>query len=208
MKNALKRTALYAWYRALKDRFAVLTWKIRGRKTRPPHGHKVDFLKKTAQLFSLQTFVETGTYLGDTIYKLRNTFDKLYSIELDPTLATNAKKRVSEFPNITIFEGDSETKLAPIVNRLSAPSLFWLDAHYSGHITAKGRIETPIETELSIVAASPYAHVIVIDDARCFDGTHDYPKIDKLRSITKTLFPSYNFNIADDMIILSPPTET
>src|ERR1051325_2291173 len=43
-------------------------------------------------------------------------------------------------------------------------------------------------------------HVILIDDARCFDGTHDYPTIDELRRAVLNIRPDWLFETANDII--------
>lgn len=43
-------------------------------------------------------------------------------------------------------------------------------------------------------------HVILIDDARLFDGTHDYPFIDELRELFATELPYYDFSVVNDVI--------
>jgi hypothetical protein len=79
--------------------------------------------------------------------------------------------------------------------------LFWLDGHYSGGITAKGPLDTPIVKELdSILNHSVTGHVILIDDARCFVGENDYPTIDELREILHTERPRWVFEVKDDII--------
>jgi hypothetical protein len=71
--------------------------------------------------------------------------------------------------------------LPQIVAGLKKPALFWLDGHYSGDQTARGNLDTPVSQELqAILSAEVQGHVILIDDVRCFDGTHDYPHLDEL----------------------------
>lgn len=54
-----------------------------------------------------------------------------------------------------------------IVAELGHPALFWLDGHYSGGGTAKGKQETPISLELRAVLDAPASvRVFLIDDVR------------------------------------------
>src|SRR3990167_3220711 len=68
--------------------------------------------------------------------------------------------------------------------------LFWLDAHYSGTGTARGRKDTPIARELkAILTHRVRNHIIIIDDARLFNGQNSYPKLTWLRKLIKEKYP-------------------
>ena len=87
------------------------------------------------------------------------------------------------------------------MSKLKQPCLFWLDAHYSAGVTAKGAIDTPIEKELKHIFRHEYAHrhVLLIDDARVFKGTNDYPTIQTIEAMTKDA--GYHlFSMEDDII--------
>ena len=130
----------------------------------------------------LKTFVETGTFTGDTLAE--GAADKTVqaiSIELADHYYRDAQRRFSGYQNVTLLHGDSGKLLPEVVDKLQAPALFWLDGHYSGGLTAKGALETPIHAELQAIFSSAITgHVILIDDVRCFDGSHDYPHLDEL----------------------------
>ncbi len=79
-----------------------------------------------------------------------------------------------------------------------------MDAHYSGANTGKGELETPILSELEAILNSDVkGHVILIDDARCFNGSHDYPHLDKLLQMIRCK-GKYNIEISCDIIRLTP----
>lgn len=149
-----------------------------------PHGYKVMTIKSYAHRFNIKTFIETGTYLGDTLDAVKHDFDKLYSIELNEKLYKDAVVKFKPYSHITLVQGDSGKKLKDILKEVKAPTLFWLDGHYSGGITSRTDKDTPIIEELKTVFGHKYKHVILIDDARCFDGTHDYPTIPTLAKLT------------------------
>ena len=151
-------------------------------------------------------FIETGTYLGEMVYALRNKFDTLYTIELSLYLFKTSKKRFSDCKNINFLLGDSGIELAKVVTQITNPAIFWLDGHYSGGITEKGKLETPILKELQSICTSPYSHVILIDDARCFGNPEfpDYPSIQELKDYILKLKYRSNFEIKDDIIRIIP----
>lgn len=152
--------------------------------------------------YQYKIFIETGTYLGEMVYALRNQFDSLYTIELSNYLFRTSKKRLSDFKNINFLLGDSGIELVKIVNHINEPAIFWLDGHYSGGITEKGKSETPILKELQTICESPYQNIILIDDARCFGNSEfpDYPSIKELKDYVLKLKSISNFEIKDDII--------
>jgi hypothetical protein len=129
-----------------------------------------------------------------------NVFEKIYSIELSHELYQSAKIKFKKYPHVHLYEGDSSEKLHEIVNILDESTLFWLDGHYSGGITAKGEKETPILDELKIILSSKnsHSHIILIDDARCF-GKGDYPSIDEIKKIS-SVYGFKNITVESDII--------
>ena len=167
----------------------------------PPHILKQKIVKIYAKKFIISTFVETGTYLGEMIDATKKKFKQIYSIELDDELFENAKKKFSKYNHISIIQGDSSEVLPTILSKIKQPCLFWLDAHYSAGITAKGEIETPIKKELNnIFNSSKFNHIILIDDARMFIGKNDYPTLKELRNFISKKRPNYSFIVKNDII--------
>jgi len=155
--------------------------------------------------YGLTRFIETGTHLGDTLaYIAQQKVVNATSIELDETFYRAAKQRFAGYPNVTMLEGDSGKLLPVLVHQLQTPALFWLDGHYSGGDTGKGVLDTPVSAELEAILGSPVkGHVILIDDARCFDGTQDYPYLDQLLEMVR-LKNTYHIEVSTDIIRLTP----
>jgi hypothetical protein len=79
--------------------------------------------------------------------------------------------------------------------------LFWLDAHYSGEGTALADSETPVLSELDcIFSHAVKGHVILIDDARCFDGKGDYPSLPEIKTYVSERRPDLICEVRDDII--------
>jgi hypothetical protein len=153
-------------------------------------------VRRVAHAHGCRVFVETGTFQGDMLVANHNHFKRLISIELSPDLWDRATSRLSGIHNVTLLQGDSAELLPRVVADIHEPTLFWLDAHYSEGITARGRSDTPIEEELrAILGASLPGHVVLIDDARCF-GRGDYPSIDSVRR----LIAPRELTVVDDVI--------
>ncbi len=185
----------------LKGRTIRKKWERDGKPLPPPERIKQDNVKDYAKCFSLRTFIETGTYHGHMVRAVKRCFERIWSIELDRNLFEEARHRFRRNHHISIVQGDSGEVLPEILAAVDTPSLFWLDSHYSGGETAKGTQVTPIRIELRHIFSHPIAgHVILIDDAHCFDGTSDYPSLGDLKNIILTARPSWVFEVRDDII--------
>jgi len=137
---------------------------------------------------------------------MRFFFSLLYSIELDPKLAENAKVQFRKESNINITEGDSSIQLPKLLSTLSEPALFWLDGHYSGANTALGDKQSPVMEELEAIALHKHRSksIILIDDARLFNGTNDYPKLETLRKWVEQHLPTHTIHLEYDVICILP----
>jgi len=165
---------------------------------------KQQALRTLQEEYKLNTLVETGTYLGDTLFALYSYFDHLYSIELSDLYFKKAQQRFRNYKKIQLLNGDSGKELKKLVQQLNVPVLFWLDGHYSGGLTAMGDKECPVFEELDSIFSSSLPHVIVIDDARLFVGKNDYPTIEELGHYVAKYKSNYSLSIENDSIRLLP----
>lgn len=199
IKQAIKRTIPDDVLKLRRDLEARRAWEKQGRPSPPPHIIKEELIKNFAQTFNTQILIETGTYLGDMVQAMRKSFTRIISFELDQTLAAQAQNRFANDNHIEIIQGDSGKLLGELLKRINEPCLFWLDGHYSGGITAKGALETPIKNELTAILSHPIdGHVILIDDALCFTGENDYPTLDELKTFVAQ--HNLNFSVEHDVI--------
>jgi hypothetical protein len=178
----------------------LVEWEKEGRPLPPPHIVKQMVINEYRKKFHTEILVETGTYFGDMVEAQKNNFQKIYSIELSKKLFAKAERRFKSFPQIEILNGDSGVLLNRLIPKITKPALFWLDGHYSGGITALGNKACPVPEEINAILKSNFDHVILIDDARLFNGTNDYPAIDEIKSIFQTKEKNYNIVIQDDII--------
>ena len=136
---------------------------------------------------------------------MRNSFDRIYSIELSNELYEKAKERFKGVEHIELIHGDSGIELKNVLNRINQPVLFWLDGHYSHGVTARGDKDTPIYEELDHIFNHPdRGHVIIIDDARYFGRHPAYPGIEELKSLIRSKRPDTNIVVLDDIIRITP----
>ena len=180
---------------------SYLRWLLSGKGGSPPHIVKQKIVKEYAKQYNLRVFVETGTCGGDMVNAVKDTFQEIHSIEIGEDLYQRAKSRFSGLGGISIHKGDSADILPVILDQVKEPVLFWLDAHYSGGGTARGELDTPVVRELGhILAHRVRQHVILVDDARCFVGEHDYPTMEELQSLVQRKRPGSQFEVKDDII--------
>lgn len=170
----------------------------------PTHAEKEQVIKEYARIFGCGIFIETGTYFCEMVLAVQYHFEKIISIELSNVLAERARRIFSQFGHITIIHGDSGDILKDVLADIDSPCLFWLDGHYSGGCTARGKKDTPIMEELGHISdhslRSFQDHVILIDDARCFNGENDYPKLNELKDFILKWHPDWKFKTENDII--------
>ncbi len=81
--------------------------------------------------------------------------------------------------------------------------IFWLDGHFVGEGTAKGKLNTPIVNELkAILNHKIKSHVILIDDSEYYNGKNDYPTIGELKGMFKG--SGYSLTVENDIIRITP----
>ena len=139
------------------------------------------------------TWIETGTYLGETTKHLSTISEKLISIEPEKKLFENALSKFKNYTNVTIINGTSEGELGLVISSLNEKEIhdisFWLDGHYSAGITYLGAEETPVNTELKTIGENLNRINIItifVDDCRQFaksdDPDNSYPTLSSLVS--------------------------
>lgn len=170
-----------------------------------PHLVKRRVVRRYAKKYNIRCFIETGTYFGEMLAAVAPVFEELHSIELSPIYYQRAKQRLSHQPNIHLYQGDSAILLPLLLERCSRRTIFWLDAHYSGGDTASAISPTPITNELeSILQHRIPDHVVLIDDARHFNGTNGYPTLEEIKEMVFSLRSDYVVEIIQDIIRLTP----
>jgi hypothetical protein len=201
-KQLARTSGLPDLYRAYLEHRYERRWDKGERSGAAPTSLKRQTVRRYGEAYKMDTLIETGTYLGEMVEAQRLHFRRIVSVELDPTLAKRARRLFHGRTEIEIREGDSARELPTILATLDRPALFWLDAHYSGGMTAKGDVETPIGTELRCILAHDFGdrHVILIDDARLFNGTKDYPTATEVRELVVSLRPNCIVDVIDDII--------
>ena len=201
-KSLLKRIpgVRQAWLQWRKIR-TIASYRLAGSPVPPPHLIKLRWLSRFQKSYYLGTLVETGTYHGTMVATMLNQFREIYTIELDYELWKRAHGRFLQYSHVHVVQGDSGEVLPTILTSIFDRCLFWLDGHFSGGETARGGTDTPIVEELAAICSHQRKdHVVLIDDARLFNGRNGYPTLDGVASMLKEINPDYTIRVVDDII--------
>lgn len=151
-------------------------WRHRGWAAPSP-----DFIKRDVLLrhgWPEATWVETGTYHGDTTARLAAAARRVISLEPAEGLYRAAQQRFAGMPQVELLNATSEQAFPTLLPRLEGGVCFWLDGHFSGGATFRGPSDTPILEELAAIGGhlARWPRVVVlVDDLRLFTGAvHDY----------------------------------
>ena len=150
-----------------------------------------------------KTLVETGTFRGDMVEACKNSFGRVISIELSEELHADAQRRFVDASNVELLLGDSSVVLPRVLDKLTEPALFWLDAHYSFAGDAKGDTITPALSEVETILSHELTHQILIDDARSFQTRDDYPSVEEVAELASRIRPGTTVEVQDDIIIIT-----
>jgi hypothetical protein len=198
-----RASPFFHWYKNVSAPVEYSIWKLKGSpQPKVPHLVKQRVIQEYAQKFHLRTLIETGTNFSHMLYVQKDHFKEIYSIELDPWKVGIARKKFADRPYIHVLEGDSGEVLPKLLPDLKEPCLFWLDGHDFD-------ISTPVKKELEALYKHPIQdHVLLVDDARWFDGRTDYPTLEEMRAQVARDYPGHVMEVRDDMIRIHKPQHT
>ena len=166
--NLYKLFNLYKWYKL--NKFSPPSPPFVKRQVLLRHGIKNS------------TWIETGTFKGETTKFLAKNFPLIHTIEPSKELLIRAKSKLSNFKNIIFHNGTSEECFEAACNSVKGDVSFWLDGHFSSGNTFKAVISTPIKHELNVIQnkLKDFSNlVVIIDDLRCsYRENSDYPELD------------------------------
>jgi glycosyltransferase involved in cell wall biosynthesis len=166
-------------YLSQRNKKKIADWNRSGNPIPVPPEVKQQIILGFLKSFNIEIFIETGTFLGDMVEAMRYDFTQIYSIELSTELYAAAVNRFAGVKNVVLLQGDSGKTLLDLMPDLREPCVFWLDAHYSEGVTARGDKETPVVEELEAISRHSFKakDIILIDDASGF-GRGDHPPLE------------------------------
>lgn len=182
----------------------IANWVGAGCPSPAPNSVKMRVVRSHVERYRTPYFVETGTYMGSMTDFVAATGAECHSIEIDPMIYARAQRVLSRHRNVHLHLGDSGRVLPELLQNISKPTTFWLDGHYSGGFTGKAELDTPVSAELDCIMSHPVkGHVILIDDARDFQGTDGYPRLSSLLTHFDD-HPDYRAEVSTDIIRITP----
>ena len=178
-------------------------WRNKGFSSPSPHSVKMAVLERYGSPDS--TWIETGSYLGETASRLSRISKQVHSIEPEKTLFEFVSWRYKKIDNLKFYYGSSEKVLENLVRVQNSNTCFWLDGHFSGDITYRGHDSSPIIFELNVIEKylADLENVrVLVDDVRDFtfqSNDSSYPNINYL--VTWATKNNLNWTIEHDIFI-------
>jgi hypothetical protein len=156
--------------------------------------------------FLSDTFVETGTFQGDTLDIIaKSNVSKIISLELSDVFLKSCKKRFENNPNIFIYKGNSKYDLYDKIKNIDSKITFWLDSHWSGipDVACDSVTICPVLEELEQIKQHSNTHTIMINDIRLMNNSNNkyegFPiKIDQILTKLYEINPNYQIKYFDD----------
>lgn len=161
----------------------------------------------------IKTFVETGTFKGESLQIARSIFPDCYSIELSQEYYQAAVRHFAGQTGVHLLHGESPVCLRDLREKLQAiPTLFWLDAHWCvAENTAGDTSQSPLLGELRAIGSLHPQSVVLIDDARLYlcpppapHRANDWPDFHSIIEALAALNPTHRFMVWNDVIAFYP----
>lgn len=130
-------------------------------------------------------------------------FPTVVTVELSDRYFEAALAELAALPNVAVEHGSSPSVLTTLP---PAPTLYWLDAHWSGLDTAGSEHPCPVLDEIASIPPHP-ADCLLIDDARLFATTSEPERWPTLVDVIEALCrarPASHVTVLHDLIICVP----
>ncbi|HEY8007049.1 MAG TPA: hypothetical protein VIE66_09715 [Methylocella sp.] len=127
---------------------------------------RMEICRKIFSNLGITKIIETGTYRGGTTSWLAQFNLPITTIDAKKRDVVFSKLRLSKFPNIEIFHGNSVDVLKTILNKerdANMPYFYYLDAHWYEYL--------PLSDELHLIRDRNPAAIILIDDFQVPDDS-------------------------------------
>jgi len=170
----------------------------------------ISLMDAMQQAYQIDTFVETGTYKGDTAVWAAKRYQQVITCEASFEIFNLAQKRLARYTNIEHHSGHSLETLKQVLPNLADPVLYWIDSHWSAEQTYGENDECPLLDELQIILTHSSESFIFVDDARYFSSPppppHDpsaWPNLQEIFEIVTNLADTY-LTLYNDCIVIVP----
>ena len=122
----------------------------------------IEHIKKIRDIFKIDTFVETGTFLGMNVLAHKDNFDWIVSCEKDKKYYDIVTKKIINYPNIFLFNQNSKEFLKDFQGT-NISFIFYLDAHFYDPKRPKGKGKFVVLDELKVLKGLKNAIIIIHD---------------------------------------------
>ena len=202
-KFKIRQKKYFGFLKHIKQYGSFIKWNLKGKQNPPVDYIKQNTIIKYIKAHKVRTFVETGTYYGDTLDRVSKYVDKAYSVEIEKKFYENALIRFKKNKKIELLHGDSGRKISNILGKISDRTAFWLDGHYNNIKESEIGQITPIYLELdAIYSHNIKNHILLIDDSRLFIGSNGYPVLEDLKKYIYKKNSNARISIHNDIIIV------
>lgn len=164
---------------------------------------------------SFTTFVETGTFRGDSIKVVQGRVPRVISVESDARLAAEASVAFADDASVLIVSASGAEALLELRPELDGQDvLFWLDAHWCAMPDGDAPAESQCDliTEIDAIGRLSDNSVVLIDDARLFlsppPAPHDaaqWPRLHEVLDALTKVSPTHELAVVNDVIAFFPP---
>jgi len=162
---------------------------------------------------SLEVFVETGTFKGETLRMASKHFKECHSVELSADLHREVAPTFQGKAGVHLHQGESPEYLRGKREGFSKrPMFFWLDAHWCvAEHTAGADSQSPLLGEIAAIGTLHPQSVVAIDDARLYlcppPAPHrlaDWPDFHDIVRALLALSGAHRLMVLDDVILFYP----
>ena len=149
-------------------------------------------------------FLETGTYLGETVEEVQPYFLNIHTIEISEYLFNRYKQEHNDYDNVKTHLGDSTYEISKILKGLDKNdnTIFWLDGHFSAGMTSKGDKDCPLIEECNSIndVYKSNEALILIDDYNLFETNHEQDWKDITVEKVKKCFHNFHIKLYEDSV--------
>ena len=172
-----------------------------------PHSYsKYRNLRAVQRRTGASMLIETGTFLGVTTNRCAPHFERIYTVEIEPKLAAQAKTFLGQHPHVEVVLGDADVEVRRLFEEKKIHNtLIFLDGHFSAGLTGSADNPEPAVSILEfLLQHAGQIAGIVIDDYREFGTQTGWPTKWQLTKTAEELFSPKGFRLTvhlDQMLL-------
>ena len=197
-----QRRPLHAFAGHLLDLYRLITFNPRN-----PHSYsKFRNLRAVQRRTGASMLLETGTFLGVTTNRCAPHFERIYTVEIEPALAAQARRFLARHAHVEVVLGDADVEVRRLFNdKKIVNALIFLDGHFSAGFTGSADNPEPAVSIMEFLSQhADQIAAIVIDDYREFGTQTGWPTKWRLTKTAEEMFAPLGFRLTvhlDQMLL-------